>query len=117
MRYLVMFTPDKPGRDTDPATMEQMDQLTMESRASGRLVATGGLGGNPRLVRRDGTRIAIVDGPFAETKEVVAGFALVDVASPEEALAMAREFLAIAGDGTAVMHEVFDDVCGTPEAA
>lgn len=115
MRYLVLFTPDPAATDPqdDPASLEQMDKLTRDSQAAGRLLATGGLGSDARRVRRSGGVIDIVDGPFSEAKEVVAGFALVEVATPEEALAMAHEFLAIAGDGTAVMHPVFDDVCGT----
>ncbi|MDC8012433.1 YciI family protein [Tahibacter soli] len=115
MRYLVLFTPDPAATaaQDDPASLEQMDMLTKDNRDAGRLLATGGLGSNATRVRRSGGAVDVVDGPFAETKEVVAGFALVEVATPEEALAMAHEFLAIAGDGTAVMHPVFDDVCGT----
>ena len=115
MCYLVLFTPDPaaPPAQDDPASLEQMDMLTKDNRDAGRLLATGGLGSNATRVRRSGGAIDVFDGPFAETKEVVAGFALVEVATPEEALAMAHEFLAIAGDGTATMHPVFDDVCGT----
>lgn len=43
-----------------------------------------------RISVRDGAR-AVVDGPFAETKEVVGGFYLLDVASKEEAVAIAGE--------------------------
>jgi len=43
-----------------------------------------------RLQRRDG-RIHITDGPFAETKEMVGGFFLIDCATHEEAVAIARE--------------------------
>ena len=115
MRYLVLFTPDPAatGPQDDPAVAEHMDELTRQSQDTGRLLATGGLGSDARRVRRSGGVIDVVDGPYSEATEVVAGFALVDVATPEEALAMAHEFLAIAGDGTAVMHPVFDDVCGT----
>jgi hypothetical protein len=43
-----------------------------------------------RISVRDGAR-AVVDGPFAETKEVVGGFFLLDVGSKEEAVAIASE--------------------------
>ena len=34
----------------------------------------------------------LVDGPFAETKELIAGYTLIEVSSPDEALAWARRF-------------------------
>lgn len=43
-----------------------------------------------RVTKRDG-RIAALDGPFAEAKEMVGGFFLLDVATREEALAIARD--------------------------
>ena len=36
---------------------------------------------------------ALTDGPFSETKEVVGGYALVQAATRDEALALAREFM------------------------
>lgn len=43
-----------------------------------------------RVTRPDG-KARIVDGPFAETKEMIGGFFLVDVATREEAIALAAE--------------------------
>jgi len=43
-----------------------------------------------RVRRRDGRRI-VVDGPFAETKEMVGGFFLLECASKEQAVALAAE--------------------------
>jgi len=43
-----------------------------------------------RVQVREG-RAQVVDGPFAEAKEMIGGFFLVDVSSREEALALARE--------------------------
>ena len=40
-----------------------------------------------------------IDGPFAEAKETVGGFALVEVRSREEAIELARRFRKIVGDG------------------
>lgn len=45
-----------------------------------------------KTVRTRGGRTSILDGPFAETKEVLAGYNLVEADSPEEALRMAQEF-------------------------
>jgi hypothetical protein len=40
-----------------------------------------------------GGRLKVTDGPFTEAKEVVGGYALVEVASKEEALKIAQEFM------------------------
>jgi hypothetical protein len=61
----------------------------------------------------DGTR-QVIDGPFAESKELVAGYTLIDVRSRDEALEWARRFPAPFGDGQEAEIEVrplyeFDD--------
>jgi hypothetical protein len=43
-------------------------------------------------VRVRGGRTSILDGPFAETKEVLAGFNLIEAASMDEAVRIAQEF-------------------------
>ena len=48
----------------------------------------------------------VVDGPFAETKELVAGYTIVDVRSRDEALEWARRFPAPHGDGVEAEIEV-----------
>jgi hypothetical protein len=43
-------------------------------------------------------KVAVIDGPFAETKEVIAGFAVFEVESREEGLALGREFVQLHAD-------------------
>ncbi len=50
----------------------------------------------------------MTDGPFAETKELIDGFALIQVASKEEAIDVARRFMSIAGDGKGEILQVFE---------
>jgi hypothetical protein len=45
-----------------------------------------------KAVRVRSGKTSVLDGPFAETKEVLAGFNLVEAGSMEEAVAMAQEF-------------------------
>ena len=106
MRYLMM------SKTTDSAPDEQlyveMGRFIQEMTAAGVLLATGGL--NPGVGTRvvsQGAEITVTDGPFAEAKESVAGFALIEVATKEEAIEMARRFLGIVGDGESVIQEVF----------
>ena len=56
--------------------------------------------------------VLVSDGPYAESKEVVAGFALIDVKDRDEAIALGRRFLSLAGDGEALVYEVEDNPPG-----
>ena len=104
MRYLMMTK----GSDTaaDENLYAEMGKFVEELTASGVLLATGGLAPGRQLVSR-GDEITVTDGPFAEAKEAVAGFALLEVQSEQEALELARRFRRIVGDGESVIHQVF----------
>ena len=58
----------------------------------------------------NGKASAVIDGPFAETKELIAGFTMIQVRSREEALAWVRRWPAIDGDGSAQLEirQVFE---------
>ena len=63
-------------------------------RRSGALRAGAALeaGSTAKSVRPDGTgNFAVTDGPFAESKEVLGGYYVIEAADTEEALAIARE--------------------------
>jgi hypothetical protein len=69
-------------------------------RAEGRVVAAEAL--HPvhtatTLRVRDGA-LTMIDGPFAETKELIGGYAIVEVASKDEAIRLTREFLQLHRD-------------------
>ncbi|HEX8693546.1 MAG TPA: YciI family protein [Longimicrobium sp.] len=114
MRYMIMFKADRDTEDAAPACMvlPEMQRFIGELRRDGVLVATEGLKPShtgAARVRFSGGRVSVVDGPFTEAKELVAGFVLVEVPSKEDAVALAGRFLRIAGDGTASeVREVFD---------
>ena len=63
-------------------------------------------GGTSLRVQRADGKITVTDGPFAETKELVGGFAVFKVNTKDEAIALTRRFLEIAGDGMSELHEV-----------
>jgi hypothetical protein len=50
----------------------------------------------------------VIDGPFTESKELVAGFALIQAASKEEAIEFIKDFLKVAGDGETEMRQIFE---------
>jgi hypothetical protein len=57
-------------------------------------------------VQYEGDKRTVVDGPFAETKELIAGYTIIDVASRDEAVAWARKFPNPQGPGKTTYIEV-----------
>jgi hypothetical protein len=78
----------------DPQRMARMGVLVEEMTKAGVLLATGGLTGTERgaRVRFEGKTPTVIDGPFAESKELIAGYAILDLPSREAALAWALRF-------------------------
>lgn len=111
MRFLCLYKPAKQeGTPPTPEQMATMGKLIEESMKSGALLATEGclpsaMGARVRL--KDG-KFVVTDGPFTESKELVAGFALIKVNSKEEAVEITKNFLQIAGDGETEIREIFD---------
>ena len=104
MRFLM--TVDGGGRQPDEALYAEMGRFVEELTRAGVLLATGGLDtSGTRIEATDGT-IRLIDGPYAETKETIVSFALVDVRSKEEAIELARRFWTIVRDGSGDIRQV-----------
>src|SRR4051812_42290378 len=111
MRFMLMFKSDGPVDPNVPAckkNLPEMQKVMGELKAAGTLLWTEGLLPmvNDARLKYAGGKVAIVDGPFAETKELLAGFAIVQVKSKAEAVALAEKFLMIAGEGTSEVVQV-----------
>jgi hypothetical protein len=109
MRFLSIYKTRETGVPPTPEYIAKMQSLIEESMKAGWLVATEGclpsaLGAR---VRSTGGRMAVTDGPFVESKEVIGGFAILEAKSKEEAIRMAKEFLAVAGDGECEIRQIF----------
>jgi hypothetical protein len=87
------------------AHIEFMRNFAKELQSAGELVGAEGLAspGQARIVRagKSGTAPEITDGPFAEAKEFLAGYWIVDVESAERAYAIAARASAAPGIGGA----------------
>jgi hypothetical protein len=105
MRYLLMSKASDAVPDENLHV--EMGKFIEEMTAAGVLLATGGLEPGGVRVTSSGDEITVTDGPFTEAKEAVAGFALVEVRSKEEAIEMTRRFRKIVGDGESVIQQVF----------
>ncbi|MFI6287721.1 YciI family protein [Streptomyces sp. NPDC051018] len=107
MRYLMMSKATEATPVPDEKLFTEMAAFVEELTASGVLLATGGLAPVGVRLVSEGDELTVTDGPFTEAKEAVAGFALVEVRSKEEAVELARRFRRIVGDGESVIQEVF----------
>jgi hypothetical protein len=107
MKFLSIYTPDPKAADSHRANMAEMGKFIEESFKSVP-VSTGGLLPGGARVRSAGGKISVTDGPFAESKELIAGFAILEVKSKEEAIEMGRRFIKIAGDGESELRQVME---------
>lgn len=97
MRYFMSIIPpaDLKPEDVPESLMQAMGPWMEQAVAQGRLISTAGL--NPlesgrRLTGRTG-QVIVTDGPFAEAKEVIGGYAVLEAPDMQEAAAIARQFL------------------------
>jgi hypothetical protein len=88
--FLIVSRKDEPP--FAPGGMEEMGRFCAELHGQGKL--TGGMPLHPKAegvrITRHADRVIVSDGPFAEAKEVVAGFLVVDAVSREEAVEIAK---------------------------
>ena len=94
--------------DPDPAVLAAMGRYHEELAAAGVLLDGNGLhpSRNGWRIQYGADGVRVVDGPFAETKELIAGYTLIQVASREEALAWSRRFPNPVGAGREAVVEV-----------
>ena len=114
MRFLVMVKATKDseaGKMPDTKLFEEMGKFNEELVKAGVLLAAEGLHPSSKGVRVsfDGDRRTVIDGPFAETKELVAGFWLWQVKSLEEAIEWVKRCPnPHAGGGEIEIRQVFE---------
>jgi hypothetical protein len=95
------------GVPPSPALMAAVGKISEEAMRKGVLIEMGGLAPSSMgaRVRAAGGEITVTDGPFAEIKEVIAGYAILEVASREEAIIEARRFLQASLDALGPSYE------------
>jgi hypothetical protein len=112
MKFLCLYKSAKPeGTPPTQKEMEVMGKLVEDAMKSGKLLATEGClpSAMGARVRLSGGKFNVTDGPFSESKEVVGGFALIRVASKQEAIEFTKDFLKVAGDGETELRQVFEE--------
>jgi hypothetical protein len=110
MKFLLTYRQDP---NAPPPTAEKMAEIAAYSDANtknGIVFLTGGIirAGKGTRVAQNKEKFSFTDGPFAETKELIDGFAIVNADSPAAAIEIAREFMKVAGDGEGEILQIFE---------
>jgi hypothetical protein len=102
MKYVLLFGGTMEGaealegkaRDEAMADYEKSSRWFETYSKAGKVVGGHELQGpsTATTVSRKGGQVVVTDGPFIESKEVIGGFAIIEVADLDEALAMAMEW-------------------------
>ena len=111
MRFMIIV---KATADSEAGVMPEDELLTAMADYHEQLARAGvlleGSGLQPSSkgwrIRYEGSQRRVIDGPFAETKELIAGYTLIQVRSREEALEWTRRFPNPAGEGLNAEIEV-----------
>lgn len=112
MRFMLMF---RTGNDVEAGIPPCKDEPAMirfigELTRAGTLLSSEGLYPSVRgaMVERRAGNVRVKDGPFTEAKELIAGYAIVEVSSKATAIELAGQFLEIAGEGVSEVREVIE---------
>jgi hypothetical protein len=115
MKFLSIYKTVERNVPPSQEEMAAMGKLIEEGMKAGWLVATEGclpsaLGAR---VRVSNGNVTVTDGPFTEAKELVGGFAILRANSKEEAIQLAKDFLAVVGTGECELRQLYDAAEGT----
>ena len=110
MRFLLTYQQDPNVPPPTPEKMAAIGAYTEKNIRSGLVVMTGGLvrPTHGTKVKCERGKFSVTDGPFAETKELIDGFAVIEVPSKAAAIAVAQDFMQLAGDGSGEILQMFD---------
>ena len=97
MRYMMFIkhTEDYRGKTIPPALINAMGEFIGEYTKQGKFIDGAGLKSSHKgkRVQLRGGQLRVVDGPFTESKELVGGYAIIEVESEREALDIATQFM------------------------
>jgi hypothetical protein len=112
MRFFGYTLADESTLPTAPPSsqiQEEMGKLVEEGFKAGVIVATGGIGPTSegaKITLKEG-EFTVVDGPFAEAKELVGGWALMECRDLPEAVEWSKRYLSVLGEGESRIRPVY----------
>ena len=97
MKFMMMVKTTAASANIPPSQelMDAVGKMTEEGMKNGTIIGIGGLMplATGTRVRVASGKLTVTDGPFAEAKEVIGGYCIAEVASTEQALKMAKDFM------------------------
>ena len=111
MRFMMLY---KPGKEsTAPPSNErfaEVGKMIEEWTKDGVLLSTEGLQHSSKgaRVRISGGKFTVTEGPFPEAKDLVGGYAMVELKSKGEAIERAKRFLKVMGEGESEIRQLYD---------
>ena len=119
-RFMMMVKADENFRRSGPPPAELMDaidKLGVEAMKNGKMVMMGGLKHSSQgaTVRVTDGKLVTTDGPFAEAKEIIGGFSIMECGSKEEAVEEGRKFMELhrrlwpGWEGETEIRQMYDD--------
>jgi hypothetical protein len=97
MRFMLMVKADDHGRPPGPELGAAIGQLTRELIRAGVLLDRGNLlpSAEGARIRASGGRVRVIDGPFADARELVGSYAILQAKTKEEAIELGRRFMTV----------------------
>jgi hypothetical protein len=124
VKYFSIYIPNantNPAHKPSGAEKDRMDKFVGEAIARGEFLSGGGflpVKTHGAVVRRTNGKHAVIDGPYAEAKEIIGGFAMLQYPSREAAIEGAKRFMDVAGDGECITYQIMEqDECLEEKAA
>jgi hypothetical protein len=110
VRFLSIYKTKETGVPPSPEHIAAMGKLIDEMMKSGVLIGTEGClpSAQGARIRITNGNFTVTDGPFTETKELVGGFALLEVKSKEEAIEATKTFLKVVGEGECEIRQLYE---------
>jgi hypothetical protein len=113
MRYLGLLRADKDSESGAPPSAElmaRMGSFIEEITKAGVMLATDGLHPSSKgaRIKVSGGQVTVTDGPFTESKELVASYAVFEVKSKAEAIEWTTRFLKVLGEGECEIRQIFE---------
>src|ERR1700720_568044 len=110
MRFMMMVKSNEQseaGVPPSPEMMAAVGKFTEEMIKAGVVLDTGGLLPRPMgaRIRLPGGKLIVSDGPFAEAKELIGGYAIIRATSKPEAIESGKRFMAIHADVLGPLYE------------
>ena len=113
MRFMVIHKSNEAneaGIRPSKELIEGVRKIIGEAAAQGVLLAGEGVHASSKGARlsHSGGKFTVTDGPFAEAKELIAGFVIVDMASKQEVIEWAKRYAQVLGDVDIEIRQVVE---------